>query len=47
LVVILIWVYYSALIIFLGAEFTQVYARKYGQDLEAEPFPPDPAKKYL
>jgi membrane protein len=34
LVVILLWVYYSAQIIFLGAEFTQVYARKYGQDLE-------------
>ena len=30
LVVILLWIYYSALIIFAGAEFTQVYARKYG-----------------
>lgn len=30
LVVILVWVYYSALILFLGAEFTQVYADKYG-----------------
>ncbi|NWG17543.1 MAG: YihY/virulence factor BrkB family protein [Chloroflexi bacterium] len=28
--VILIWVYYSAQILFLGAEFTQVYARTYG-----------------
>ena len=45
LVVILLWVFYSSQIIFLGAEFTQVYARKYGQDLEAEPFPPDPAKE--
>jgi membrane protein len=34
LVVILIWVYYSALIIFLGAEFTQVYARSRGENLE-------------
>jgi membrane protein len=30
LVVILAWVYYSAQILFLGAEFTQVYARRYG-----------------
>jgi membrane protein len=33
LVVILMWVFYSAQIIFLGAEFTQVYARRHGQDL--------------
>jgi membrane protein len=30
LAVVLVWVYYSALILFLGAEFTQVYARRYG-----------------
>ncbi|HEX3035366.1 MAG TPA: YihY/virulence factor BrkB family protein [Thermodesulfobacteriota bacterium] len=30
LVVLLIWIYYSAQIFFFGAEFTQVYARKYG-----------------
>jgi membrane protein len=30
LVVILVWVYYSAQILFLGAEFTKVYAMKYG-----------------
>lgn len=30
LVVLLFWVYYSALIGFFGAEFTQVYARRYG-----------------
>lgn len=30
LVVILLWVYYSAQITFLGAEFTQVYANAYG-----------------
>jgi membrane protein len=28
--VLLIWVYYSAQIVFLGAEFTQVYARRFG-----------------
>lgn len=29
-VTILLWVYYSSLILFLGAEFTQVYASRYG-----------------
>lgn len=30
LIVLLAWVYYSAQILFLGAEFTEVYARKFG-----------------
>jgi membrane protein len=30
LITVLLWVYYSALIFFLGAEFTQVYATQYG-----------------
>ncbi len=30
LVVIMLWAYYSAQILFFGAEFTQVYARSYG-----------------
>lgn len=30
LVVLLLWVYYSSLIFFFGAEFTQVYSRTYG-----------------
>jgi membrane protein len=30
LVVLLLWVYYSAQILFFGAEFTQVYATRYG-----------------
>jgi membrane protein len=30
LAVLLLWVYYSALVLFLGAEFTQVYARRHG-----------------
>ncbi len=30
LAVFLVWIYYSALIFFLGAEFTQVYGRTYG-----------------
>ena len=41
LITVLLWVYYSALIFFLGAEFTQVYAAQYGSgvapDEHAEP----------
>jgi len=31
LVVVLVWVYYSAQLLFLGAEFTHVYARRHGR----------------
>ncbi len=34
LVVVLLWVYYSAQIFLLGGEFTQVYARRYGQGVK-------------
>jgi membrane protein len=34
LVIVLIWIYYSAQILFMGAEFTQVYAKKYGTQIE-------------
>jgi membrane protein len=34
LVVLLLWVYYSAHIVFFGAEFTQVYARRHGRHIE-------------
>ncbi|HEX5688735.1 MAG TPA: YihY/virulence factor BrkB family protein [Roseiflexaceae bacterium] len=34
LVIVLLWVYYSAQILFMGAEFTQVYAKKYGTQIE-------------
>jgi membrane protein len=34
LVIVLLWVYYSAQILFLGAEFTQVYANRFGKKLE-------------
>ncbi len=37
LVIILVWIYYSAQILFLGAEFTQVYANKYGSGVEPKP----------
>ncbi len=36
LVLILLWIYYSALILFLGAEFTQVWAERHGRDIEPE-----------
>lgn len=43
LVVLLAWVYYSCQIIFLGAEFTQVYAKRFGSkivpDDDATPLP--------
>lgn len=35
--VLLVWIYYSALICFFGAEFTQVYARRRGRRIEPEP----------
>lgn len=38
LVVLLIWVYYSSLILFFGAEFTQVYARRFGERIEPGEF---------
>ncbi len=34
LVILLLWVYYSAQILFFGAEFTQVYANRFGKKLE-------------
>ena len=36
LVVILVWVYWSAQILFFGAEFTQVYAREHGSRCHSE-----------
>ena len=44
LIVLLVWVYYSAQIFFFGAEFTQVYANRYGSRIvptsEAPPATP-------
>lgn len=37
LVVLLFWVYYSAQILFLGAEFTQVYAKRFGMEIVPKP----------
>ena len=35
-VVFLLWVFYSAQILFMGAEFTQVYARLYGRGIRPD-----------
>lgn len=37
LVVVLLWVYYSAQILFFGAKFTQIYSSRYGSRLEPVP----------
>lgn len=35
-VVLLVWVFYSAHILFFGAELTQVYANQYGSRIESD-----------
>ncbi|HWO02449.1 MAG TPA: YihY/virulence factor BrkB family protein, partial [Blastocatellia bacterium] len=35
LVILLVWIYYSAQILFLGAEFTQVYAKRQGSHVSS------------
>lgn len=37
LVIVLLWVYYSAQILFFGAKFTQIYSTRHGSHLEAVP----------
>lgn len=34
IVLILLWVYYSSAILYFGAEFTQVFAKRYGSDIQ-------------
>lgn len=45
LVLLLLWIYYSAQILFFGAEFTQVYANTYGLKIapagKVKPLPPE------
>ena len=38
LVIVLLWIYYSTVILFLGAEFTQAYATKKGYKLQLSPY---------
>jgi len=33
LVVLLVWIYYSSIILYLGAAFTKAYAVRYGKDI--------------
>src|SRR4029079_7465106 len=44
LVVVLVWVYYSSQLFFLGAEFTKVYTKTFGSPLASqfESVPPKP-----
>lgn len=42
LIIILVWVYYSAQILFFGAEFTRVYALRYGSRREDQDAPKAP-----
>ena len=37
LVIVLLWVYYSAQILFFGAKFTQIYSNRHGADIEPVP----------
>jgi membrane protein len=39
-VILLVWVYYSAQLFFLGAEFTKVYTRSYGSERSPTAMPP-------
>jgi len=45
LVVLLIWVYYSAQVFLLGAEFTRVYAYREGSRADEEPRAPPPQRQ--
>ena len=33
IIIVLVWIYYSAQILFFGAEFTKVYANRYGSHI--------------
>jgi membrane protein len=37
IVALVVWVYYASQILFMGAEFTQVYAREFGADIRPSP----------
>ncbi|HYW53040.1 MAG TPA: YihY/virulence factor BrkB family protein [Candidatus Elarobacter sp.] len=45
LLVLLLWVYYSSMILLFGAEFTRVYAEKHGSRIGAAPSDVDPNAK--
>ena len=37
LIVLLLWIYYSSIILLFGAEFTETWAEKRGEGIEPEP----------
>ncbi|SFU70406.1 YihY/virulence factor BrkB family protein [Pontibacter akesuensis] len=37
IIIILVWIYYSSMIVFFGAEFTQQYAERYGVPISPKP----------
>jgi membrane protein len=37
LVVLLVWIYYSAVIVFFGSEYTQAHARRFGEEIQPAP----------
>jgi membrane protein len=37
IIVVMLWAYYSAMILFLGTEFTKAYARMYGSQVKPSP----------
>ncbi len=38
IMIIMVWVYYSSVILYLGAEFTKVYAKLYGGKIQPNEF---------
>jgi membrane protein len=38
LVILLLWVYYSSIILYFGAEFTKAYAVKYGSEIKPDEY---------
>ena len=45
LIILLLWIFYSAQIFLLGAEFTRAFARRYGTHVGREVDAPVPARR--
>jgi len=46
-IIILVWVYYSAIILYFGAEFTKVYAKSYGGNISPNAYSVEIKKKVI
>lgn len=46
-IIILVWVYYSAIILYFGAEFTKVYAKSYGGDISPNAYSVEIKKRVI